>query len=659
MSKSFYGGKEGRSFEIVKEFQSVAEMVAKFKEGPSYKEVNFDEYVLINTVNKNNPENGNIYRRGYDFDSDRYIDCYNMENGEGFYSRTIAGGAIFIGSIVGPAGAAPHLELGSYQDAAKGMEPAEFRVSYNKFPKESAMLNFLAQKCSENGVPVDFDNNVLLNEDGESLGQTEIYNRFVKFITEKKTCYFYFDSSQQLVDGYKGWYQVNAPKGGAGSYTLEDGDLLSGVEYEIENGRPTYTIDKDTGKKHLKILTENQDIHWAYYSVKDANNAETVAKIGFKIPVHVVEYEAESVEPYFNRPVNAINNLNLVQRVDNLENPFYSKWELKIPRGLDGDSISSLYVMTYNKGDNVVQLDLDDNGQPQYDDKRRLKTKGYSDERANVKIIVFDYTTLKGDSTTPVTRTIYLADYDAIVNISIAEDGTVKYLYTNRESIQNEKLNWVNQVSIAQDGTVTNSFNNPEKTPYVQNDKLKWMEYVRIEADGTYKIKFNDGEEEITDQKFSWVNNVSIADDGTYSVGFNTGITTTEDKKFEWVKDVSIADDGTYTINYNTGDFLAEYQKMNWIKSASYNEATKDLKIEFNNNNIQNINCHVKQIVDVERRADAGGDQLVITMSDGTKKIFSGLGSTYVGEITSQEESIAVLNHLPPGGACFIVEEME
>ena len=68
---NFYGGKEGRSFVITKEFQSIAEMTEAFKQGPLYTEVNFDEYVLINTVNKNSPENGQLFRRGYDYNSDR------------------------------------------------------------------------------------------------------------------------------------------------------------------------------------------------------------------------------------------------------------------------------------------------------------------------------------------------------------------------------------------------------------------------------------------------------------------------------------------------------------------------------------------------------------------------------------------------------------
>jgi hypothetical protein len=45
---------------------------------------------MINTAKKNDPDNGKIYRRGYEFNNSM-------------------GGAEFIGTIVGPAGHAPLL----------------------------------------------------------------------------------------------------------------------------------------------------------------------------------------------------------------------------------------------------------------------------------------------------------------------------------------------------------------------------------------------------------------------------------------------------------------------------------------------------------------------------------------------------------------------
>ena len=89
---SFYGGRRGASFVIVKKFASISDMVAAFSQGGSYKTVNYDEYVLIDTVSKNDTDNGKIFRRGYE---------YNNE----------MGGAIYMGQIVGPAGYSPHVEL--------------------------------------------------------------------------------------------------------------------------------------------------------------------------------------------------------------------------------------------------------------------------------------------------------------------------------------------------------------------------------------------------------------------------------------------------------------------------------------------------------------------------------------------------------------------
>ena len=80
---SFYGGRQGTPFIIAKSFSTVAAMEAAFSD-PNYKEVAYNEYVIIDTVNKNDPTNGEIYRRIVE---------------EPGYEK--------IGQIVGPSGPAP------------------------------------------------------------------------------------------------------------------------------------------------------------------------------------------------------------------------------------------------------------------------------------------------------------------------------------------------------------------------------------------------------------------------------------------------------------------------------------------------------------------------------------------------------------------------
>ena len=59
---SFYGGQPGISFVIVERYDSVAEMLDAFSQGPAYEKVKYGEYVIIDTVinlnNKRSLENG-------------------------------------------------------------------------------------------------------------------------------------------------------------------------------------------------------------------------------------------------------------------------------------------------------------------------------------------------------------------------------------------------------------------------------------------------------------------------------------------------------------------------------------------------------------------------------------------------------------------------
>jgi len=51
-------------------------MVDSFKQGYAYEDVNFEEYVIINTKNKDNPDNGKIFRRGSDYLNESTYEYY-------------------------------------------------------------------------------------------------------------------------------------------------------------------------------------------------------------------------------------------------------------------------------------------------------------------------------------------------------------------------------------------------------------------------------------------------------------------------------------------------------------------------------------------------------------------------------------------------------
>lgn len=120
---SFYGGRSGFSFVISKSYLSIAAMVADFQKGPEFEAVHFNEYVLINTEDKNDKDNGKIFRRGLDYTNEM-------------------GGAQYVGTIVGPAGKAPHIEMDTYKNI-KDMpkeEGVQYRYSEGDWSPENEAL---------------------------------------------------------------------------------------------------------------------------------------------------------------------------------------------------------------------------------------------------------------------------------------------------------------------------------------------------------------------------------------------------------------------------------------------------------------------------------------------------------------------------------------
>ena len=95
---SFYGGKQGRTYHLVTNYGSVQEMVTQFAKGGSYTEVNYGQYVIIDTPSKEDPENGCIYRRGFNYKEQSTNSIQNP-----------GAGAIYIGKISGPTGKTPDI----------------------------------------------------------------------------------------------------------------------------------------------------------------------------------------------------------------------------------------------------------------------------------------------------------------------------------------------------------------------------------------------------------------------------------------------------------------------------------------------------------------------------------------------------------------------
>lgn len=572
----FYGGREGRSFVIAKEFRTISEMVTNFQKGPSYTEVNFDEYVLINTFNKNNPENGQLFRRGYDFDSDRTILSYNLaknttEDGEKTFLNleVPAGGAIYVGTIVGPAGRAPLLNLAQYDailDRTLIVNSETFTI-----PKEidvSTVASVLVYLNSyyPNGV-----------ETTSPQTGKKVMAKNVRFNIPKSSYnkYHYFHLDDMLyIDNSKasvGWYEVDTPPISGKDSISAKGHLIPGAEYLYENGDFKYQVDSD-GKKHLQVSKYNDSIDWSYCSVRNENNEDCTAYIGFRVPSPVVEYEANSVDAYYNRndilntdgsvnssaiQTNNFNNVNLVERdqvKSDIENhPFYSKWKINIPKGIKGDSIRNVRVITANNS--VVAFKLDSQGNLSYDSYGRIQTEPYlgrdDDISHSRKIIVYDYTYYDRVATGN-TITVYLGDFNKVDEITFGTDGTITLDYSHDDTVVYNKLvNWITDMALEENGTVTVTFNNNTlfNGKLTKSNLITWMNTFDLSENGTLTVKFNNNRliQNISKEKFiTWIKNVSFdSDTGTFNMTFNNDNFAAINHVFNYIKSVTRDNDAS------------------------------------------------------------------------------------------------------------------
>lgn len=482
---SFYGGRPGNSFIIITTYESVTDMVTNFKLGPDYSAVHYDEHVMINTVNKNDPDNGKIYRRGYDFNNDM-------------------GGAEYIGTVVGPAGRAPMLKMTTIADVA-------------------------AKHAAEG-----------------------------------------FDERRS-----------------SGQYILRDGNLVPG---KTKNGE------------------YNDAITWACYSMRNENDEDSTAYIGFIFPYPVIEFETESISSYDENTGEYIDTSS-ADRTDEEDHPFYEKWNFKIPKGIKGDSIKNLKVETASNNIQDYNGRTDDiNGQ------RQVLTYEYYNYDNNINGNPVKY---------------YLGDYNMINDIEVTNEGTINISYTHNDSTTlTNKIKWITGVSLnPNNGTFIVNFNSG--SPF--QTTLDWVKDINLSDDGIMTF-YHTGSQDST-KSIKWINSVSLnTNTGLFEVTYNQKDNQGNNIKYntylDWIKGINIANDGTVTVQHSHGNDTTLSNKIKWVKNlavqtesgTSVDEGSGDQKlyVTWNDDSSQAISDPINYIMDM---AVDDTNRLLVRYSDPNRRI--------------------------------------
>lgn len=713
---SFYGGRRGASFVIVKKYRCIQEpaednenmnrvirvdlgytdmtkpisaadrnkwlaehcMVTGFSQGGAYKTVNYDEYVIIDTLNLNDADNGKIFRRGYDYNNSM-------------------GGAEYIGQIVGPAGMSPHVEMKTIAEVDE-----------------------------------------IIHKDG--LTQVEGKDNE------------YVEKDESGADKY--YYRTST-----GEYApLEN--LIPG-KYWDENGNEQF----------------NDEIKYLACSVMDCDSHETTVHIGFKIPYQVQEYTAETVSPYYHRSdlepsdltgdakwekwdevaakeygdgTTDFNNLELIKRTDDIQHPFFARWNISIPKGLKGDTLKNFRVTTVSEceaehpgwlqeyagmGDDEIteaikkerkilvydyyNYDRDPSGDPvsiylgdynqinnfQIDDYGTV-TIDYSHDDEDVYknlfkwvksisldgntgkfIIEYNYDKTRDGEELAKEDTQYIAYLRYITDVQIEDDGTIRFIYTYGDETQgttktfNNYLKRIKEVTLnGETGHFEITYNYEKEedgTPTKYQTDLRWVNNINLSETGVVTIKYTTGTDVVLDQKIKWITDTELSNDGTLTVTYNDKTTDVFTKAIKWITDISLTDTGVFTVKYNNG--LPDFTKtLKWPTRVNVDtgevegSGTQKLSIEYNDGSTENLGNPINYIM---RTAIDDEYHLLVLYSDpirraaGPNKSYNGiddwcdlgfLGQGSLGCVVGKESdtaAAALATTLPPYSAWMIVEE--
>ena len=380
-----------------------------------------------------------------------------------------------------------------------------------------------------------------------------------------------------------------------GYETNDDGEII-GYELNTSANEPIATFPFSQAH-HTSLVpgktaegTYNDEILWTWVNVRKANQtADSMFYVGFQIPYLVTEYLSHMVSPY-DTSGNLSKNPTTATRVDDASHPFYSSWDIGIPKGIKGDTMRALRVITptaanrnsiyapsaitVNSATGAVTI-----GNAGYD--------GLDDDITNArKILVYDFYYFDSQLN-PDPVLIYLGDFNKIDNITLADDGTLTIDYSHDDNtVFSRKIKWITDTVLSPDsGVFTVTYNNGDPA---FTTTLDWIKQINLDSDGTiHFIHTKDNRDESYSNKIKWVTSVDL----------NTS-------------------NGTFTMNFNYGSPLVRI--LDYVDSVLFNEENGEITVHHVNSGNQVMSSKMKLITSAEASTDG-----VVTFHTNTGESFN------------------------------------
>lgn len=573
---SFYGGRKGTSFVIVKSYPDIISMVQDFIKGPDFSEVKYDEYVLINTYNKTHPDNGKIFRRGRDYNSNReisgrraYRDAAHTDEIKGktatiedyqtaYYSEEIdiiAGGAQYIGTIVGPPGRAPHLSMLSYDEVRDRQAQQGYSTIRNSGSFSLPAGDLLPGKYVENDV-IKYNDEIKWcsvsvrnpnNDTSDAFIGFQIPYPVIDFVTEKVSSY---NEQGQVVDSSK------AERVDTGEYhPFYEKWKLSIPQGVKGDALKKLRIIRFEDLPNTKIFINQQNYY--YYDSEQER---------FFYGTEGGETQDTAVETTDDKFSFQIGNLTYTIQPNTqiMVYDLYNYEERKDPQ--DPEKIYFVGILnqivqdSFNIADNGdIHIDFTDGtvvdkyGFMKKIDNIQIGPETDDDDVVRTKMKIY-FNTQVQDSQGNINKQVVSYVLKLIDDIQIRDNGTIKISYTDGDVLQKtEYMKTIKNIRFENDQLIITLNTNEE----ISHD-MAWVSNFEIDPDGKVYLKRNGNSTRDTDsiQTIKWIDNIAYnKDQNATIITYNDGSQTRFENIFRSISNAYIdADSNQFVIVYTTTD---------------------------------------------------------------------------------------------------------
>lgn len=550
-SISFYGGKSGISYRLIQHYDSIADMCAAFSKGGSYNEVGYGEYVIIDTIvnnnQKSNPQNGIIYRRGFNYTEDiaaapvpsdykdpttGNLDPAAYKTAFTAYVLAPGAGAEYIGQIVGPQGETPELHIVKESEITDGATSGAGEIdSVAGDTQDNITYKYATLK--------DKDGNVY----GCQLGITIPY--YVLHLSAEEVSPY--DAPAELAEQtvnrpFTGSWKISVPKGKHGA---DVNNLVVNKDDEeaqyFEVTRTNYE-NSEAGEEEITNIG-------AYRVIKDITPSNTNEPVTYQAAARSTSYAIGTITKNNTLPsgllLMCIGSTNSDSRT----------------AGTTSDS--NLVLTNYAEGNKVIDGSVVWQVIKQNPLPPNLLTIDYTagdDDTVNIRLLE-GFSIDKDGSVyakyTDINERTQVSTFKNIEDVYFddqLQNLVIRYNTYNRDGSGNIVINDIPMLSPEGDvisyPTTDADGHNIEYIP----TQIKFVKQMVIDDDGTIRIIYNTGDEDTLATTLKSVDNLSLNNDNFIVVTYST--------KTNGVKDTVTLPLKLRTINEigikNKGDILQE-----------------------------------------------------------------------------------------------------